>query len=98
MKVSAEPESILRLQRSFSRDWNDMGGHVRNLLDCMRTRNRKTVCHPENVQRSSTIAHIGNICARLGCDLEWDPVNERFVHNDEADRMLSRAMRYPWHL
>jgi predicted dehydrogenase len=30
--------------------------------------------------------------------LEWDAVNERFRNDDEANRMLSRPGRGPWHL
>jgi hypothetical protein len=35
---------------------------------------------------------------RLGRDLKWDPDKEHFVNDDEAERMMSRAMRSPWHL
>jgi len=35
---------------------------------------------------------------RLGRKVRWDPDRERFVADPEADRMLSRAMRAPWHL
>jgi len=98
MKVTAEPASILKIRRKASRDFNDMGGHVSNLLQCMRSRQQKTVCDPESSHRATTISHIGNICVRLGRDLEWDPLKERFVNDDEASRMLSRAMRHPWHV
>jgi hypothetical protein len=30
--------------------------------------------------------------------LEWDPVNERFINDGEANRLLSRPGRGPWHL
>jgi len=34
----------------------------------------------------------------LGRDLTWDPAAERFVNDEQADRMLTRAYRQPWHL
>jgi hypothetical protein len=35
---------------------------------------------------------------RLGQKLKWDPETEQFNNSDEANRMLSRPMRSPWHL
>jgi hypothetical protein len=35
---------------------------------------------------------------QLGRDLKWNPDAERFVNDDEADRMLSRTMRSPWRI
>ena len=38
--------------------------------------------------RSITIAHIANICERLGLSsLKWDPVAERFPDNADANRL-----------
>jgi hypothetical protein len=32
----------------------------------------------------------------LGRKLTWNPKRERFTNDDEANRMLCRAMRSPW--
>ncbi len=72
-------------------------GEQRNFLDCVKSR-QECYFPPEIGQRCFTIAHIGNIAMILGRKLRWDPGKERFVNDDEANRMLGRAMRSPWHL
>ncbi|NLZ06898.1 MAG: Gfo/Idh/MocA family oxidoreductase [Phycisphaerae bacterium] len=73
------------------------GGEQRNFLDCIKSRQ---ACYfpPEIGQRCFTIAHIGNIAMRLGRKLRWNPEEERFVNDDEANRMLRRTARSPWDL
>jgi hypothetical protein len=34
----------------------------------------------------------------LGRKLKWDPDKEQFINDDEANRMVGRAMRGPWSL
>jgi hypothetical protein len=34
----------------------------------------------------------------LGRRLKWNPDKEEFVNDEQANRMLSRSMRSPWHL
>jgi len=95
--VTAEPASILRHRSVAARSWAHAGNHIGNLLDCIRTR-EPTVCHPESAHRATTICHAANICIRLGRKLKWDPVAERFIGDDAANQMISRAMRAPWTL
>ena len=71
--------------------------HFRNFIDCVISRD-EPVAPIETAHRSITISHLGNIAMRLGRDLKWNPDAERFVNDAEADRMLVRAMRSPWHL
>jgi len=72
-------------------------GEQRNFLDCVKSR-KDCYFPPEIGQRCFTIAHIGNISMLLGRKLRWDPEKEQFINDDEANRMLSRSMRSPWHL
>jgi len=71
--------------------------HMRNFMDCIRSR-QQPICNPVVGHRSVTVCHIGNIAVRLGRRLRWNPREERFEGDDEANRMLSRDMRAPWRL
>ena len=71
--------------------------HKGNFLDCIRTRSE--AASPAKIaQRSVSVGHLGLIAIRLGRKLKWDPKKELFVNDSEADRLLSRPMRSPWHL
>jgi predicted dehydrogenase len=95
--VTAEPKDLLRLRAISARSWAHTGDHARNFLDCVKSR-AKTTCDPESAHRATTICHAANLCIRLGRALKWDPKAERFLGDDEADRMRSRCMREPWTL
>jgi hypothetical protein len=41
---------------------------------------------------------LGNIAYWLERPLKWDPKEEKFLNDAEADRMKSRPMRAPWRL
>lgn len=72
-------------------------GHHQDWLACIMTR-RRPICDVEIGHRSVTVCHLGNIAYWLKRPLKWDPVAERFIGDDEADRLLSRPMRAPWRL
>ena len=48
--------------------------------------------------RAATACHLGNIARWLGRPLRWDPVEETFPGDDEANALLRRPMRAPWKL
>jgi len=70
--------------------------HMRNFLDCVKSR-ELTVANAEVMHRSMTTVHGANICMWLKRNMKFDPVKERFIGDEEANRLLSRAMREPWH-
>jgi len=95
----AEPKSILDsvIGPNEIHLYTCPAGEQRNFLDCVKSR-KECYFPPEIGQRCFTIAHIGNISMLLGRKLRWDPDNERFIDDEQANRMLSRSMRSPWRL
>jgi hypothetical protein len=78
---------------------NDGTSHIRNFLECVKSRKRpnadlETVGHP-----SSILCHIGNVAWRLGRQVQLDPETETFVGDDEANALRTRPeYRSPWTL
>jgi predicted dehydrogenase len=92
--VTAEPASILRLRSTLGKGWDDVTGHLQNLVDCIRSR-APTLCNPEVAHRAQTIGLAMTMSMRLGRKLTWDPVSERF-DDEQANRLLRREPRAPW--
>jgi predicted dehydrogenase len=97
-QLQAEPKSILDsvIGPGEIHLYTCRAGEQRNFLDCVKSR-KPCYYTAESGHRTFTITHIGNISMMLGRKLRWDPYNERFINDDTANRMLSRAMRSPWH-
>ena len=98
-KLQAEPKSILDsvIGPNEIHLYTCKAGEQRNFLDCVKSR-KDCYFPPEIGHRCFTIAHIGNISMQLGRKLKWDPDKERFINDEQANRMLSRTMRSPWRL
>jgi len=97
-KFDAEPKSVLdsvigpdEIHLYHSDD------HKGNFLDCVRSR-AETVAPPEVAHRAISVGLLGEIAMLTGRTLKWDPEKEIFINDDEANRLLSRPMRSPWHL
>jgi predicted dehydrogenase len=71
--------------------------HHQNFIDCVKSR-RETIAPAEVAHRSISVALLGEIAMLTGRKLKWDPDKEVFIGDEEANRMLSRPMRSPWHL
>ncbi|MCY3020808.1 MAG: Gfo/Idh/MocA family oxidoreductase [Planctomycetota bacterium] len=71
--------------------------HHGNFVECIRTR-RDPIASVEIGHRSATMCHLGHIATLVNRTLRWDPVQEHFIDDPEADRLLSRPMREPWRL
>ena len=73
--------------------------HFKNWFDAIRARDMSIQNGPvQTGHLSSALAHLGNISFRLGRQLTFDPVAERFYGDgeNEANAMLSREYRDPY--
>ena len=69
--------------------------HMGNFFDCIRSR-RTPISDVVSQHRSVSTCHLANIAIRLGRKLRWDPDQEQFVGDAEANRWLSREQRKPY--
>ncbi len=81
---------------------NDMIAEMRDPMpqiglfsDSVRTR-QKFALNEMNGHRSATIVNLGITALRLGRSLEYDPVNQTFINDEAANRLLNQPMRAPW--
>lgn len=72
-------------------------GHGENFEDCIRTR-EKPIMNIEAAHRVASLCILGNLSFQVRRKFEWDWVNERVKGDEEANRLLSRPGRGPWHL
>ncbi len=66
--------------------------HLQNWLDCIRTRGTPNA-PVETGHRTVTVCHLANLARELNRPLTWDPKQERFVADPEADALLDRPRR-----
>lgn len=69
--------------------------HRRNWIECIRTR-KPCICPAEVGHRSASICHLGNIGYWLRRELKWDPQQEQFLGDAEANKLLAEETRQQW--
>jgi predicted dehydrogenase len=76
-------------------DREQFAGHVRNFLDCIKSR-ETPISDLESAHRVSSLCHLANLSLRLGRSLRWDPIAEDVIGDRDASAMLTRPYRSPW--
>lgn len=70
--------------------------HLDNFIECVKTRARPNADIEEG-HLSTNLCHLANISYRVGGrKLIWDGAKERFIGDDDANRLLKRTYREPW--
>ncbi|MCA1756635.1 MAG: Gfo/Idh/MocA family oxidoreductase [Bacteroidales bacterium] len=68
---------------------------ITSFSESVRTR-QKFALNEVNGHRSCTLVNLGITALRLGRNLKFDPVNQRFIDDEGANRMIFQPMRPPW--
>jgi predicted dehydrogenase len=90
------PESLRTERTVFTMAGTDPSTHVRNFLDCVKTRTPANA-NSDVASQSHIVCHSAYIAWQLGRTLKYDPATNEF-NDAEANRMRSRAMRDPYRI
>ena len=71
--------------------------HHLNWFESIKSR-KLPICDVAIGHRSATVCHLGNIAARLGRKIKWDPAKEEIAGDTDAAKRLSYTYRAPWSL
>jgi len=108
-KITGAPVEALQTSPIAREDWKAYGNdnlerparagkldaivnHMGNFFDCIQSRGTP-ISDVASQHQSVSTCHLGNIAMRLGRPLKWDPVQERFLGDKQADTWLKREQR-----
>lgn len=83
--------------RAIAATLPDLEPRVTDFTEAVRTR-RRFALDAERGHRSCTLVNLGAVALRLRRRLRFDPENQRFVGDDEANRLLDPPGRAAWRL
>ncbi|MEI7420572.1 MAG: Gfo/Idh/MocA family oxidoreductase [Prolixibacteraceae bacterium] len=66
-----------------------------NWLDCIKS-GKEPISPVEKGHRACSVCLITHISMKLGRKLEWNPDTEKFVNDEDANKLLSRSQRFPY--
>jgi predicted dehydrogenase len=99
-RLDASPKSLLREKIGSNEILlfnSDSDGHHGNFIKAI-----KGLVQPaapiDVAVRSDAIAWLDQIAIKLGRKLRWNPDQESFIDDDQANRLLDRPLRAPWKL
>jgi predicted dehydrogenase len=96
-EIIPEPKKKSLEAASFKGSGDARPAHVRNFLECMRSR-QEPVENLEIGHLVTTVAHLGNIALRTARTITWDPRKEAIAGDRGADRLVTPRYRKPWTL
>lgn len=93
-EIVAQPESLQKLVTDDTKRVRglDVSAHARNFFDCVRSRG-VTTANPDVMRRSHIACHAAAIAWILNRKLKFDPVQEAFVDDVDANLLRTRPSR-----
>jgi Oxidoreductase family, C-terminal alpha/beta domain len=71
--------------------------HIRDFLDCVKTR-AVTRANANAACQAHIACHAANVALLLQRKVNFDPVKNEFIGDEQANRLRSEALREPWRL
>lgn len=78
-------------------DMPHRAGHYREWRKCIRTR-EKPICNEDAAYQSEFLCHSSEIAQRLRRPLKWDAKKAAFIDDAQANRLMNKPYRGPWHI
>jgi predicted dehydrogenase len=94
-QIAVYPESLRTERTIFTEPGISPKYHVRDFFDCVKSRGTPAA-NADVARRSHIACHVAYLAWLLGRKVRFDPKQEEFIGDDEANRMRSRAVRTPW--
>jgi len=95
-EIKASSQSLL-LRRGKKIPGYPADFHIRNFLDCVKTR-ALTRANAECACWAHIACHAANVALFLNRKVRFDPKTCQFIGDDEANRLRSEALRAPWRI
>jgi predicted dehydrogenase len=96
-RVQPEPKKVKVKAEEHPAGPDARPAHVRNFLDCVKTR-KDPVENLDIAHFVSSIAHLGNLALRSNSEIHWDAEKEIVKDNPAANRLVRASYRDPWEL
>lgn len=71
--------------------------HIRDFLDCVKSRGQ-TRANADTACYAHITCHAANIALFLNRKVQYDPVKNEFIGDEQANRLRSEALREPWRI
>jgi predicted dehydrogenase len=94
-RSSAPPQPWIEPFKMAGSSAEQLDLHVRNFLDCVKTRERP-IADIEQGHQVTTACHLANISLRTGRKIRWNAETEEIVGDAVASKWLERPYRKPW--
>lgn len=94
-KIAASKPSLLEGMPTSGMPGTDPIKHVREFIDSIKSRGA-TAANADVTRHGHIACHAAAIGWQLGRKVTFDPATEKFVNDDEANRMCSNARRAPY--
>ncbi len=91
----SDPENLIKDFRSTV-SLRQPKNHHEDWFDCIHS-GELPMAHVEAGHRTATLCQLCNIGYELRRELDFDPVKERFVNDDEANKLTDRIRRKKWY-